>query len=463
MSQRPLTPPAGQAAASPAASRPYPRDLLLYTVMLFAWVGIWRVQDIFPILGKIQFPLLVELGTLALFIMDKSPIRRMKWIKSPVVTVTFVLLAIMILGLPFSLWMGKGIDFLMRDFAPSLILMLLLAATLRDFADLEWFAFAHLVGGVGYAVYVFLYCPIGYDGRLGNLVYYDANDFGLLMGCTIPFAVYFLRPKVAVWRRLFALASIGLFAIMIMKSGSRGGFLGLIAVMLYTLLRYQAVPARLRIGAVGAGVAVFAIFGSARYWTLMGTILHPDDDYNMTEETGRKAVWKRGMTYMETHPLLGVGIHAFPQAEGTLSPTAKRYAEMGRGIKWSVAHNSFVEVGAECGVLAFALFIFRFLLMFWMLGRIRPPPRGKPYITSDDQAYAQMLIAAFIGFVVSGIFVSAEYFAFLYMLLGLVVAQQAVLKRRALAARRAPAMQPAAQARPVVRQPTGVQWLPAGS
>jgi O-antigen ligase len=453
--------PAG-AAGRPAAGRRYKPDMLLYMLVLFTWVGIWRVQDLVPILGKIKFPILVELGTVVLFLMDQTPVRRVKWIKSPILTITLVLVGIMILGLPTALWPGIGVSFVTKEFPVTLILMVMLATSMREFSDLEWMAFAHLTGAVIYATYIFLFCPIGYDGRLGNLVFYDANDFALLMVCAMPFAVYFLRPKTAVWRRLFALFALGLFAIMIIKSGSRGGFLGLLTVVVYVLLFYRAIPTRLRLGSVAAGIAVFAVFGSAQYWTIIGTILHPQKDYNMTDETGRSAIWKRGMGYMKTHPILGVGIRNFAQAEGSLSPVARRYAEVGRGIKWSVAHNSFVEVGAECGIAALALFVLRFLIIFRTLARVRAGPRGKPWITESDQAYAQMLFGALAGFVVSGFFVSAEYFVFLYTALGILLGQQAVLKRRARMPRRPVLVQPTQQIRRVPEQPV-VQWLPTGS
>ena len=467
-----LTAHAGADGGAPMpAPRPYKRDALMYMVLLYTWVGIWRVQDLLPILGKMQFPLLVEIGTLIIFLLDKSPARRLKWIKSPILTMTVALLAIMLLGLPSSLWPGQGITFLTRDFAPTFVLFIILAASIRDFGDLEWLAFAHLIGGFIYAAYIFKFCPISPDGRLNNLVYYDANDFGLLMVCSMPFAVYFLRPSVSMGRRLFALCALGLFVLMIIRSGSRGGFLGLIAVVLYTLFFYRAVPVRFRFGAIAAGAGIFVLFGSAKYWTMMASILHPDNDYNMTEETGRKQIWKRGMYYMETHPILGVGIRAFPQAEGMLSPIAKQYAEMGRGIKWSVAHNSFVETGAECGAIALALFVFRFGSAFVTLGQVRVKRRGRgsPYITEDDHAYAQMLIASFLGFIVSGFFVSAEYFGYLYTLLALVLAQQAVLKRRARTPLRRkqaqviPMQQGRPQGRRIRRKPLGAHWLPSGT
>ena len=408
-------------------------------------------------------PIMVELATVALFLMDSSPVRRIKWTLSPIVYCVLALFAIMVLGLPGSLWPGKGFEFLTRDFIPTVILMVIIATSLRELLDLEWLAFAHLVGGVVYAFYIYLFCPIGWDGRLGALVFYDANDFALIMTCTIPFAVYFMRPGVVLWKRLFATGAVALFILMIIRSGSRGGFLGLIAVTAYVLLRYRAIPARLRIGAVGLGVLVFVVIGSATYWKIIGTIMHPADDYNMTSVTGRKAIWERGMGYMISHPVLGVGIRAFPQAEGMLSAIAKRYTETGHGLKWSVAHNSFVEIGAECGVIALALFLSILWLSFRSLARVRAGPRGSPVATPTDQAFAQMLTASLIGYIVSGIFVSAEYFTYLYVLLGLVLAQQAILRRRVRFGTSASRVSTGRPAAPRQRRVASVQWLPAGS
>ena len=72
--------------------------MLLCMLVMFTWVGIWRVQDLLPILGKIQFPILVELGTIVLFLADHTPARRVKWIQSPILTITLILVVIMILG-----------------------------------------------------------------------------------------------------------------------------------------------------------------------------------------------------------------------------------------------------------------------------------------------------------------------------------------------------------------------------
>ena len=69
---------------------------------------------------------------------------------------------------------------------------------------MSWFAFAHLVGAAVYSTYIYLYVPVGADARLGELIFYDANDFGLLIVCSIPFALYFARPGVKFWKRLFA-------------------------------------------------------------------------------------------------------------------------------------------------------------------------------------------------------------------------------------------------------------------
>src|SRR3989442_13656065 len=86
-------------------------------------------------------------------------------------------------------------------------------------------------------------------------------------------------------------------------------------------------------------------------------------------------VWKRGIGYMLGRPLLGVGAQAFGVAEGTLAPEAVEREEYGKGFKWSTAHNAFVEIGAEIGVLGLLLFGALLVGGFRGLARARRGPQ----------------------------------------------------------------------------------------
>jgi O-antigen ligase len=438
--------------------------MLMYMIVAYIYVAIWRVQDAIPILGKLQFPILVEILTIGLFLTDSSPLRRVKRIQSPLTTMLLLFIGIMLVGLPMSLWPGKGFTFITKDFIPYLLLMVMLATTIRDERDLEWFGFQHLVAASLFAVYALLFCPVQYDGKMSGMPFYDANDLALLMACSIPFGLYFIRPSIPIQKRVIAFLCTGILFYILTRAGSRGGFLGVIGLVLYIVIFYRSVPARIRVSAVTAGAAVMLILGSAQYWKMMQSLLHPENDYNMTEETGRKKIWKRGIGYMWSHPFLGVGIRAFPQAEGTLSEVARRYAAVGRGIKWSVAHNSFVEIGAECGVFALGLFLAMLLYSIKKSSRTRPKSRGDPLFTIDDEAFGQTLVAAFICFMICGFFVSAEYFAYLYVLFGFVLAQQSVLRHRSLL-RSVQTSAAGSSARPITKPPQTQppQWLPTGS
>ena len=72
-------------------------------VMLFAYV--WRIQDAFPILGKLQLPMLALAAALAFFSSTKQPARRIRQIQSqPTTKLAVALMIIMLIGVPFSLW-----------------------------------------------------------------------------------------------------------------------------------------------------------------------------------------------------------------------------------------------------------------------------------------------------------------------------------------------------------------------
>jgi hypothetical protein len=62
--------------------------------------------------------------------------------------------------------------------------------------------------------------------------------------------------------------------------------------------------------------------------------------------------------------------------------------------------------------------------------RVKPGRRYGPWISTRETAIAQMLVGALVGFAVAGIFVSAEYFSYLYFLLGLVIGFDKILRLR---------------------------------
>lgn len=427
-------------------------------IALMSLTYVWRLQDAFPILGKLQLPLLALAAAVAFFSAARHPARRIALIRQPTFKLILVLLVIMTLGVPFSLWKGHSAMFVLKGYLPNIFFFALVAATVRSIRDVEWFALVNLYGALVYATVVSLFFSVGYDGRLGSLVFYDANDFALVMVCTIPFAVYFLGKGQRKSRRIAALVAMAMILTAIVKSGSRGGFIGLIAVMLYVLLRYRAIPSRVRLAVTIAGIALFFGFASDKYWTSMGTILHPTTDYNYTDSEGRVEVWKRGLGYMIHNPVTGVGVAAYPVAEGQ-SDLAQANAAEGKGFKWSVAHNSFLETGAELGIPGLLVFIAMLGVTGFSLTRLSPRGRFAPWISRREMALAQMLIGALIGFTFAGFFVSAEYFAYLYFMLGLSVGLVKLVRMRAEAF---PVARPRISVRLAPRQPAAdadLSWV----
>jgi O-antigen ligase len=275
-----------------------------------------------------------------------------------------------------------------------------------------------VLGAAIYCAQILTTFEVGAGGRLGNLFYYDSNDLAMLVVCTLPFVVFSLRPSATSKLRIAALGIAALFVLTIVKAGSRGGFLGLIAVSLYLLLGFRAVAARIRFGAVAlCAILLFSIAGP-QFWNMMGTMLHPKDDYNFNgDQAGRQAVWERGIGYMKGNPVFGVGANAFPAAEGMISELVEQQ-KMGRGIKWSAAHNAFVQIGAELGVPGLIALIAQIVtIVATCIAIASKRSRASP----DERALAQAMIGTVVGYVVCGFFLSQAYSAFLYAACALTV------------------------------------------
>lgn len=332
------------------------------------------------------------------------------------------------LSIPGGLNPGRSLTFLLKDYARSVILMLLIAASIRGLADVRRLAWVQIAGLTLCALAILNNAEVGSEGRLSTEhTYYDPNDLATLIVCTLPLVLYLWRRPTRLLGRL-ALAAVTVFLMATLgETGSRGGFLGFVVVAGYLLLRFSGISRAKRVGAVAVLVVMLVGLASDRYFERIETILHPSADYNWSgkSETGRMEIWKRGVEYMLSHPALGVGAANFERAEGTLSPEARERQRYGRSFRWSTAHNSFIQIGAELGVMGLVLLVALFADGFRVLGRVRRWRAGEATVL------AQVLTACLLGFVVTAIFLSQAYSAYLYALLGMALGLSRVVSAAA--------------------------------
>jgi O-antigen ligase len=196
---------------------------------------------------------------------------------------------------------------------------------------------------------------------------------------------------------------------------------------------------------IGAA-AVLLVAAPQGYWKQMQSITSPTEDYNWTAKDGRKQVAKRGLHYMLDYPVAGIGISNFPRAEGTISDKAREWTQSEAGIRWSAAHNSHIEAGAELGIPGLLLWIS--MLVGGVVGPLRLRrrlPKAWRHGAQDQRflyAATSYLPISMLGFVVSSTFVSFAYLDPVYVLLafvsGLYVCTDALLKKRSTTAAKLP-------------------------
>src|ERR1043166_2019767 len=337
---------------SPTAVTQSPKwDALLAAIVVVLLLQVWRIQGLAKGVPLFGAPILATAAAVALFAFDRDPRRRVGRFSQPVIRVTVGIVIMVVLSIPTSLHPALSASFLLKDYLRSVILMLLIAWSVRGLVDVRRLAWVQMVGVALCALAIVTHSATG-EGRLSTeQTYYDENDLATLIVCTLPLVLYLWRRPTALFGRA-VLAGITLFLMTTLgRTGSRGGFLGFLMVALYLLLRFSTISTAKRVGAVAVLSILLVSLASDQYFARIETILHPSKDYNWSgkSETGRMEIWKRGVGYMMDNPIVGVGANAFPKADGTLSPEAQERMRYGRGFKWSTAHNSFLQIGAELG------------------------------------------------------------------------------------------------------------------
>ena len=397
-------------------------DVLLLCVAAYLLTSVGRIHQLFTALEVVHPAMLTGALAIVLYLFDQRAERKAARLLVPTTKYLMALLAWMMLSVPGALSQGNSFELVFGNFVKTVLMYIVVVGAVRGVRDVERLAAVYFVAATVFSAVVIARFDLGTGDawRLGRLIYYDANDFATLTVTAMPLGLYVLSTTRRFLVRVLTVVGIATLALGFVRTGSRGGFIALIVVAGYIVMRYTGIPLRWRVSATALVAVVVLATASEQYWTQMGTIVS-DGDYNRTDEIGRLQLWQRGLGYMREFPLLGVGPNNFPVAEGTLSPLATRQ-QYGIGVRWMAAHNSLIQVGTELGfpgLFIFVAFVASAFAALRRAGRRERMPQGSG---TNRPQLAQALTASMLGFVVGGFFLSLAYSEMLYTLVALAVA-----------------------------------------
>ena len=330
----------------------------------------------------------------------------------------------------FGISLGRAATFINGNFSKTLAIAFLMMVAIRDTRDLRTLTWAFTLGTILLA-FLSLFV-VGISKSSINGVSYDANDVGVFMTMSLPLALLFFQSATNKKEKLVAILGIGLMAATLVKSQSRGAFIGTLVVCA-ALLMMPGIAVRRRLFFVAAASFTMVVAAPDGYWTAMRSILSdPKADYNWDAINGRRNLAKRGIRYMIDYPVFGVGIYNFPMAEGTISDKARNLVR-GQGIRWAAPHNSFIQAGAETGFTG--LFLWTSLVIANILVPLRLSrrlPRSWLKGTPNQRFLAfgtRYLPVAQLGFAATASFVSFAWLEPVYFFSALIVGLTVVVRR----------------------------------
>jgi O-antigen ligase len=307
-------------------------------------------------------------------------------------------------------------------YAPNALLFLVVYAAVRTREQAMWLVAALLVGALISAAYgVAAPVEANVEERLSG-AFGNANETAAALAVGVALAgglVFALRDRP--WLRLGAIVSVPFAIVALFMTVSRGGILALVAVLVAAIL--IAGPRRKAAIATAAVAAVTAFL-------YFGFVAGPEAREHLLKSnggTGRADIWKVGWRMVDANPVIGVGA-------GNFASSSVHYLLVPGTIARSdfivdnpkVAHNTYLEVLAELGVVGLVLFLA--IVAAALAAMLKAARLFGAAGDVQMEVLARAVLIALIGFLTAAFFDSREFANQLWLLLSLGPALLAVAR-----------------------------------
>lgn len=321
-------------------------------------------------------------------------------------------------SVPFAVYSAGTFAILKALLAP--VLMFLTIQFVRPHIhNLERLQRSLVIASAVYATYA-LIAGDNSSGRLKAGGMYDPNDMASLMAIALVLGLGLIAHSASLLSRLAVIYSIVVLGLAAVATGSRGGLVGLIAGVIVFMLGLKGTK-RLAVllGSIPIAVVVWSAAPEGAKVRL-SSLMSLENDYNQTSDSGRRAIWERGLVHFAENPLVGVGPGNFSVAEGL------HFEARGKAGKWLTAHNTYIQVLAEQGLVGAGVF---FTLLIISARSAFNLWREK--VQLKHHPHRPEYMAAMAVYLTTAVFLSQAYFPALFALLGLVALASRTLNETA--------------------------------
>ena len=241
----------------------------------------------------------------------------------------------------------------------------------------------------------------------------DNNDFALALAMSIPLLFHLGTSERRAILRRGVFAMIPLTMITIVLTRSRGGTLSMALASMILIWRSKNRLLGVFLGLLMAGAVVALAPGE-----YLERIKSIKDYQTEGSAAGRIKAWKVAGRMIGDNPITGVGFRRFQMNYLSYEPNPAPEQLAGEGT--IVAHNSYLQIWAECGTPAFMLYmalLFISILDVWAVRRLAKARYHSSWILS----YCTMFEAAIFTFMLGSMFLNRAHFDLIYHYVAIVL------------------------------------------
>ncbi len=381
-------------------------NLPMYSVAFLMFVSVGRLHELIPGLSGLPIgKLAIVAAIVGVFSMNLKEKQLFAGLPSPIVNRVALIFFLAVILTAISINKSVSFNLITGNLLSTIILFYVIVKTATNERVVGFYIKCLVFAGSVHAVSAI---SSEASGRVSVITSQDPNDLAMVLVTILPLAYILLAKEQGKWKVYYGVL-ISVMAIAIMLTGSRGGFIGLVAVGAFVLFASDSGVTRGKTKInktilVAAAALLLLFFTPSSYWDRISTTFDTENNYNYTADGGRIALWGTGLELMMKYPY-GLGVGTFEIAQGQLM-----------GGRYQAAHNSLILIGVELGVLALIVYLSLFMLSRRILKNIS---RSESRNLSNMRVYAYGVHAAILGFFVTSFFLSQSYSPLFYTLLAI--------------------------------------------